>query len=96
MSHLPEIADLHVIVHGRVQGVGFRYAVVSYAVAHEIQGWVRNRSEGSVEVAARGEPESIAALLSWLQVGPPGARVESIEVLPTETDALTAGFQVRY
>ena len=93
---MSEVAELHVVVRGRVQGVGFRYAVVSYATSAGIDGWVRNRVDGSVEVAARGTAEDMVALRVFLDQGPRGARVDEVEELPAESGALGPGFQVRY
>jgi acylphosphatase len=75
-----DAGDLHVTVHGRVQGVGFREGMVAAAVALGVRGWVRNRCEGSVEAVLRGAPHARDALLQWSQRGPAGARVLRVEV----------------
>ena len=74
-----------VIVHGRVQGVGFRIAVARAAGAGSVAGWVRNRSDGSVEAVFEGERNAVEALVRLCERGPRGAdvsRVELIEELP--------------
>jgi acylphosphatase len=67
------------LVHGRVQGVGFRWFVLREAHRLELQGWVRNLSDGSVEVVAEGAPDSLARLAQALSRGPSGARVSHVE-----------------
>ncbi|MEX2682337.1 MAG: acylphosphatase [Candidatus Sigynarchaeota archaeon] len=70
---------LHVLVNGDVQGVGFRYSTQRYAVSIGVTGWVRNLSDGQVEVLAEGEKSQLEDMLAWLQHGPSGAHVSSIE-----------------
>jgi acylphosphatase len=65
-------------VKGRVQGVGFRYALRREAERNGVRGWVRNRRDGSVEAVLRGEAEAVARILDWARRGPPGARVDEI------------------
>ena len=68
-----------IIVHGRVQGVWFRGWTVEVARSLGLDGWVRNRRDGSVEILASGEEEAVAALIERCRSGPPGARVERVE-----------------
>jgi acylphosphatase len=63
--------SLHAIVHGRVQGVGFRYFVLSHARSLRLVGTVRNLADGSVEVYAEGERAALAHLERDLRRGPP-------------------------
>ena len=72
------------IVDGRVQGVGFRYFVLREAQALGLSGWVRNLPDGRVEVLANGEPDMISALEARLWVGPPHARVATVEARDAE------------
>jgi Acylphosphatases len=62
--------SLHAVVEGHVQGVGFRYFVKETAERLQLTGWVRNRYDGSVEVAAEGNTAHLQALLDALHVGP--------------------------
>jgi len=71
---------LHAVVRGTVQGVGFRWFVQRVAARMELQGWVANRSDRSVEVVAEGPPEAIDELLATLRQGPPSSRVGAVEV----------------
>lgn len=76
----PSQAAIHVIVEGRVQGVGFRYFVAEHAEALELTGWVRNRERGEVEVLAEGARASLDQLVTWLERGPSSAFVSNITV----------------
>jgi acylphosphatase len=69
----------HVVVHGRVQGVGFRAWTETTALRLGLEGWVRNRRDGTVEALLVGTPDSVAGMLALCRRGPPGARVERIE-----------------
>ncbi|MBM3907705.1 MAG: acylphosphatase [Gemmatimonadetes bacterium] len=69
---------VHLIVTGRVQGVGYRWFVVRSAAALGMAGWVRNVADGAVEVAARGTREQVAQLLRALWQGPPRAEVLAV------------------
>ena len=72
---------LHVLVRGRVQGVGFRWHVREAARRLGLAGWVRNRPDGTVEVAAEGSDELLQLLQNELRKGPPGAAVASLDEL---------------
>lgn len=69
-----------VVVHGVVQGVGFRYSACHEAVRLGVAGWVRNRFDGTVEAEVEGDEASVAAMVAWLAEGPPGAIVHRTEV----------------
>jgi len=70
----------HLLITGLVQGVGYRYAMVREAQRWGASGWVRNRSDGSVEAVIEGPPEVLAAMLNWARRGPAGAEVEHVAV----------------
>ncbi|HEX8943922.1 MAG TPA: acylphosphatase [Gemmatimonadaceae bacterium] len=72
---------MHVVVRGRVQGVGFRWFVREAARELGLSGWVRNRPDGAVEVAAEGASVMLARLRAELGEGPPGAHVTSVDDL---------------
>jgi acylphosphatase len=82
-------------ITGRVQGVGFRYALQAEAARLGVAGWVRNRRDGSVEALAQGEARAVQALLDWARRGPPGARVDALSSAPAEAQAGLAGFELR-
>ena len=73
-----EPASLQAIVYGYVQGVFFRAFVSTRARALGLTGYVHNLPEGTVEVNAEGERNKLEKLISYLEIGPPGARVEKV------------------
>ena len=80
---------VHVIVRGRVQGVGFRAFVEHQALSRGIEGWVRNRRDGSVEAVFVGDPASVEAMIAACRKGPRSSRVEDVEErAATEDDQL--------
>jgi acylphosphatase len=81
------------LVQGRVQGVGYRYFVSREAHALAVAGWVRNLSDGRVEVVASGEDTVLEILAGRLWEGPPLARVSNIEASDADAPE-TAGFRV--
>jgi acylphosphatase len=70
---------LEAVVHGWVQGVGFRVFVARRAAALDLGGWVRNEARGTVQVVAEGDEPSLRTLLADLHEGPAGARVERVD-----------------
>ncbi|MEW6690442.1 MAG: acylphosphatase [Pseudomonadota bacterium] len=76
----------HLIVSGRVQGVGFRDGLRAEALALQVTGWVRNRRDGTVEAVIQGEPDALDALVAWARRGPPAARVTHLVVEPAAGD----------
>ena len=68
------------VITGRVQGVGFRYAMAAQARALGVGGWVRNRRDGSVEAMVAGTSEQVAAMIAWSRQGPAGAAVDHVAV----------------
>ena len=82
------------IVHGRVQGVWYRGWTVDQAEALGLDGWVRNRRDGSVELLVSGPDAAVEELIAQCHRGPSAARVERVDV--TESDeAPAAGFEQR-
>jgi acylphosphatase len=71
---------VQLFVRGRVQGVFFRAAAQREARRLGIGGWVKNRNDGSVEIVAEGEEDSIKEIIGWAQHGPSAARVEQVDV----------------
>jgi len=70
---------IRVIISGRVQGVSYRAWTVATASDFDLKGWVRNRSEGTVEAVFSGEESQVAAMLDACKEGPPSARINKIE-----------------
>jgi acylphosphatase len=72
--------QIHLLVAGKVQGVGFRHATLSQAKALGIRGWVRNTEDARVEVLAEGSPAQIEEFVSWCRRGSPSAQVTAVEI----------------
>ncbi len=73
------LTSSHLLIAGRVQGVGFRAATERQARILGITGWVRNRWDGRVEAVIEGSPAAVEAMVGWCQQGDPPAQVDSIE-----------------
>ena len=84
----------HVLVSGRVQGVGFRWYAREKAQELGLAGSVANLPDGRVEAWIEGESGAVEAMLAWLRHGPPAARVTNLEVVESEPRGLTS-FGVR-
>ena len=69
----------HVVIRGRVQGVGYRAWTEISALERGLEGWVRNRRDGSVEAVFSGPEHDVAAMIAECRRGPPGAWVEAID-----------------
>jgi acylphosphatase len=68
-----------VVIRGRVQGVGYRAWLEDVALARGLEGWVRNRRDGTVEALFSGSPETVGAMLNECRRGPPTARVAEVQ-----------------
>ena len=79
-------------IRGRVQGVGFRYALADEARARSLGGWVRNRRDGTVEALVVGTEAEVEAMIAWARRGPPAARVTEVSVEAASDTA--AGFEI--
>jgi acylphosphatase len=82
-------------IRGRVQGVGYRYAMVDAARALGVSGWVRNRRDGSVEALVQGEAAAVEKLTSWCRRGPPASRVTAVATADAVLDPALVGFDQR-
>ena len=85
---------LRVLVRCDVQGVGFRYHVLDAVRGTGLAGWVRNRADGSLECLAEGPQAQLRALLAMLERGPPGARVDAVEVTWDSVRGDLRGFHI--
>lgn len=83
-----------VVISGRVQGVSFRASMRDAAIGYGVKGWVRNRGDGTVEALVQGEDARVAGLLDWARVGPPGAKVTSLEMRLAEDSPPQKSFRV--
>lgn len=73
----------HLVISGRVQGVGFRYSMAEEAERLGATGWVRNRRDGTVEAVVDGAADAVDALVAWVRRGPPSARVTDVRIAET-------------
>jgi acylphosphatase len=80
---------LHLLIRGRVQGVGFRYAFADEARSRKLRGWVRNRRDGSVEAIVAGLAVDVDGIVAWSRRGPAAAQVTGIETAAAEGDFAT-------
>ena len=77
-----------IVIRGRVQGVGYRAWTEMMAVERGVEGWVRNRRDGSVEAVFAGAEEIVLALIELCRDGPPGARVNALDQLDAGAEDL--------
>ena len=87
--------SLHVVISGRVQGVGFRYSARAEALRLGLCGWVRNRADGCVEAFFEGPKERLEQMLSWCGTGPSWASVAGVESRWSSGEAHHDCFEIR-
>jgi len=85
----------HIIVHGHVQGVGFRYFAMRAAQAAGVTGWVRNMWDGGVEIEVQGDKASILLFTDAIRGGPSHAKVDSLDFKNVSTIHGEGSFQVK-
>lgn len=90
------LKQIHAIVHGRVQGVSFRYYTQLTAQSLGITGWVRNLPDGTVEVVAEGTADQLKQFEEFIVQGSIGARVDSVDISEGEASASYQSFQITY
>lgn len=89
-------ARLYALVHGRVQGVNFRYYATRTAQRLDLTGWVANRRDGTVETVAEGERKALQEFQDFLHRGPPSAVVQQVDVRWESHTGEFGRFGVRY
>lgn len=89
-----EVVRAHVLIRGKVQGVGFRAFTQDHANRHNLHGWVRNQTEGGVELEIQGPKRSIDAFLQAMHQGPALSKVLQVLVDWKEPNRHTEGFQI--
>ena len=82
----------HLLISGRVQGVGYRFEMVENANELGVKGWVRNRRDATVEAVVAGDESAVDKIIAWAHRGPRGASV--IDVTITETTGNYDGFDM--
>ena len=83
----------HLLITGRVQGVGVRFYMERKARELGVSGWVRNRRDGGVEAMVQGSPDAVEAMIAWARRGPPSAVVAAVRV--TDTSGNFVSFEAR-
>ncbi len=86
--------QVHLVLSGRVQGVGFRYYALRAAQRLNLHGWVRNLSDGSVELEAEGPREALEAFASEMRSGPPSAQVRDVAESWDDRESGRRGFRI--
>jgi acylphosphatase len=86
----------HVVISGRVQGVFFRAHTRDFARKFNVNGWVKNRSDGKVEALLEGDQEDVKAVIDWCKDGPPGAHVSGVDVKWESYVGEFNGFEIIY
>lgn len=89
------VRRLSIIVSGRVQGVGFRFFTSNHARKHKLAGWVRNCTDGNVEIEAQGEEENLEEFRKEVHIGPILAKVTDLKVVEIPLQQDEAYFEVR-
>jgi acylphosphatase len=87
-----DVTALRLVIRGKVQGVGFRYAFADEARSRKLRGWVRNRRDGAVEAIIAGDPIVVDGMVVWSRRGPPAARVTDVETTAAEGEF--SGFEI--
>ncbi|HQE93548.1 MAG TPA: acylphosphatase [Anaerolineae bacterium] len=87
---------VHIVVHGEVQGVGFRSFVQARALALNIGGWVRNCEEGTVEIWAEGPHDTLQRLIQEVQRGPRHGLVSHLDIEWVPPQNTLGGFHIRW
>jgi len=90
---MPMTVTKHLVISGRVQGVGYRFYMQRKARELGAAGWVRNRSDGTVEAVVHGSPEQVDAVVAWARRGPPSAVVADVKISDGSGDY--TGFEAR-
>lgn len=84
-----------VVLHGQVQGVGFRWNARTEATRLGVSGWVRNLPDGSVEAEIEGDRTSVDDMVEWLRRGPPFAEVSDVDVAEINPTGSDGSFEIR-
>ena len=88
------IKKKHLIISGKVQGVGFRYWMRNLAINNNISGWVKNRSSGDVEALIIGQEKEVQKLIKQCKIGPSSATIQNIQINDYNQDYSEKGFNV--
>ena len=88
------IIKKHLIISGKVQGVGFRYWMQNLAINNNISGWVKNRSLGDVEALIIGQEKEVQKLIKQCKIGPSSATIQKIQINDYNQNYSEKGFNI--
>lgn len=94
MERSVQLKNVHLLVEGRVQAVGFRYFTWQTAKNLEICGWVRNRADGAVEIKAEGSATDVDAFIAAVKKGSPFSRVHHVSVYVADYPEHFSSFEI--
>ena len=84
----------HLIISGKVQGVGFRYWLQRLAIEKDIYGWVKNKTSGNVEALIVGREKEIQELIKLCEMGPSSAKINYVQINDYSKDYIKKGFDI--
>ena len=84
----------HLVISGKVQGVGFRYWLQRLAIEKNICGWVKNKTSGNVEALIVGEEKEIQELIKLCEMGPGSAKINYVQINDYSKDYIKKGFDI--
>lgn len=96
MNDQQEFMACHIIVQGRVQGVGFRYFTRTQADKINVSGWVRNTPDGAVEIYAEGTRAHLKEFIDHIRSGPPGSAVGRVDIRWSTPQNQHSTFDIRH
>lgn len=85
---------VYMVIGGRVQGVGFRYFAQHKADELHITGWVKNTSDGKVEIEASGEVQNMNPFIDWMKIGPPKAVIQTFSISDIKSERTFTQFTI--
>jgi acylphosphatase len=87
-----DIEAVHIVVHGRVQGVWYRGSAQAFAAERDLKGWAKNCPDGTVEIHVEGTKAPLYEFIEWCKKGPPAADVARIDVTPVPSKKMEKFF----
>ena len=88
------IIKKHIVISGKVQGVGFRYWIQNLAINNNIVGWVKNKLSGDVEALIIGQEKEVQKLINQCKIGPSPATIQNIQINDYDQDYSKEGFNI--
>ncbi|MCP3925955.1 MAG: acylphosphatase [Desulfobacterales bacterium] len=92
---MADIAKVHVVVSGKVQGVAYRHHTKTTALSNSISGWVKNNQDKTVEAVFEGEVENVREMINWCWEGSPSSAVDGVKVENIESEQSFDSFEIK-